>query len=180
MISRLFITATFLAAGSPAIAQTTTDCLPPCAAEHSSGAMHDGLNLDTGSAIRKQALDRAMRENAATEPFANGGGIIHFAVGSSNLGKSARARLDPLIAWLKTHPERQARLAGHADDPGSDEYNLALGDKRANGVLAYMVAQGIEPSRLSTVTYGRSRPLFRGADASRNSRVEIQQTSERR
>ncbi|OAN49759.1 hypothetical protein A6A05_13085 [Magnetospirillum moscoviense] len=133
--------------------------------------MDDRFNLDTGSTIRKQALDSAMRENTAVGPFANGGGIIPFAVGSSNLGKGARAKLDPLITWLKAHPERQARLAGHSDDPGSDEYNLALGDKRANGALAYMAAHGIEPSRLSTITFGRSRPL--SADAKQNGRVEV-------
>jgi peptidoglycan-associated lipoprotein len=106
-----------------------------------------------------------------TQETANGGGIIPFAVGTSNLGQGAKAKLDPLIAWLKAHPERKARLAGHADEPVTDEFNLALGDKRANAVLTYMVAHGIEPSRLSTVTFGRSRPL--SPDMKQNSRVEV-------
>jgi peptidoglycan-associated lipoprotein len=173
MISRCFIIALLIMAGMPAVAQTRPDCPPPCGADAPSGTMDDRLNLDTGSAVRKQSLDRAMRTNVAAEPFAGGSGIIQFAVGTSNLGKDARAKLDPLIVWLKAHPERKARLAGHADDPGTDEYNLALGDKRANSVLSYMVAQGIEPSRLSTVTFGRFRPLFPGASANQNSRVEI-------
>jgi peptidoglycan-associated lipoprotein len=169
VIPRLFIIAIFLVAGTSAIAQTKPDCPPQCGSDASSSAMEDRLNLDSGSAIRKQALDRARQENV----FANGGGVIPFAVDMSNLGEGAKAKLNPLIVWLKAHPERKARLVGHADEPGTDEYNLALGDKRARSVLAYMVADGIEPSRLSTVTFGRLRPLFRGADASQNSRVEI-------
>jgi outer membrane protein OmpA-like peptidoglycan-associated protein len=173
MISRLFTIAIFIVAGPPALAQTRPDCPPPCTAGASSGAMEERLNLDTGSLIRKQALERAKREGAAAEPFANGGGIIPFALDTFNPGKAARAKLDPLIAWLKAHPERKVRIDGHADDPGTDEYNLALGDKRANSVLTYMVGRGIEPSRLSTISFGRSRPLFQGAGAKQNSRVEI-------
>ena len=154
MISRHFIIAILIVAGTPAIAQVKPDCPPRCGTEAPSGTLDDRLNLDTGSAIRKQALDS-----------------IPFAVGTSNLGKDAKAKLDRLIAWLKAHPERMARLAGHADEPGTDEYNLALGDKRANSVLAYMAAHGIEPSRLSTVTFGRSRPL--PPDAAQNGRVEV-------
>lgn len=160
-------------AGTPAIAQATPDCPPRCTTGASSGGIADRLNLDTGSAIRTDNLEHAREKSAAAEPLAGGGGVIPFAVGMSNLGKGGRARLDPLIVWLKAHPERKARLAGHADEPGSDEYNLALGDKRANSVLTYMVAHGIEPSRLSTATFGRSRPLFQGAGANQNSRVEI-------
>jgi outer membrane protein OmpA-like peptidoglycan-associated protein len=146
--------ASVLAAGVPASAQTKPDCLPRCAAEV---GIEDRLNLDTGAFLRATI----------------GGGTIPFAVGESRLGKGARARLDQVIAWLKAYPERTVRLDGHADDPGSDEYNLALGDKRANSVLAYLVANGIEPSRLSSVTFGRSRPLSRGAGANQNGRVEI-------
>jgi peptidoglycan-associated lipoprotein len=171
MISRHFIIAIFIMAGTPAIAQTGPDCPPRCGTEAPSTTLDDRLNLDTGSAIRKQNLDRAMQENTAEGPVSSGGGIIPFVAGTSNLGKGARAKLDPMIAWLKAHPERKARLDGHADDPGTDEYNLALGDKRANSVLAYMVAHGIESSRLSTITFGRSRP--HSPDAKQNGRVEV-------
>ena len=71
------------------------------------------------------------------------------------------------------NPEYKVALQGHADEPGTDEYNLALGDKRANSVRAYIVAQGIEPSRLSAVTLGRSHPLSRGSAANPNGRVEL-------
>lgn len=96
---------------------------------------------------------------------------IPFEVGTSNLGKDAKARLDEIVVWLKANPARKVRLEGHSDDPGTDEYNLAIGEKRANGVLAYMVAGGVEASRLTTVSYGRFRPL--SGNGNLNSRVEI-------
>lgn len=169
----MILIAIAVVAGAPASSQTVPGCPPQCIAGAPPGVINDRLNLDTGSAIRAENLEHAKQRNAAAEPFVSGGGTIPFATGTSSLGKSARAKLSPLIAWLKVHPERKVRLDGHADDPGTDEYNLALGDKRANSVLTYMVSHGIEPSRLSTATFGRSRPLSRDAGARQNSRVEI-------
>jgi peptidoglycan-associated lipoprotein len=149
----MLVIAWFIAAGAPAAGAAEAPC----------GAIDERLVLDTGAFIRaKEALS------------ANGGGTISFAVGKSSVGRGARAGLDKVIAWLMAHPEGKVTLQGHADEPGADEYNLALGDKRANSVQAYMVAHGIEPSRLSTVTFGRSRPHLRGdAGAHRNGRVEL-------
>lgn len=96
---------------------------------------------------------------------------IPFAVGQYKPDQSGLAALTKAIAWLKAHPNGQVTLAGHADDPGSDDYNLALGDKRAAVVRAAMVAQGIAADRLTAITFGRFRPLPPGGG--HNGRVEI-------
>lgn len=155
---RLFMIlfAGLVATSAPASAQA-----PGCGAgiaKDTEGAVEEKLNLDTGSYLRATCLDS---------------GAIPFAISKSNLGTAAKAKLDRAIAWLMAHPERKATLAGHADDPGSDEYNLALGDRRAHSVLAYMTARGIAPARLSTITFGRFRPLPPDAGGNRNGRVEI-------
>lgn len=144
-------------AALPARAACSRDDNPPgCGADES--AVEKKLNLDTGSYLRASCLDCD---------------AIPFAIGKSTLGKEGKAKLDKAIAWLIAHPERKATLAGHADDPGSDEYNLALGDRRAHRVLDYMTAHGIAATRLSTITFGRFRPLPPDAGRTRNGRVEI-------
>jgi peptidoglycan-associated lipoprotein len=98
-------------------------------------------------------------------------GPVPFAAGSSSLSKDAKAGLDKFVAWLKANPDRKVTLEGHSDDPGTDEYTLAVGEKRANNVRAYMVASGIDASRLTTVSYGRFRPL--SSAGGKSSRVEM-------
>lgn len=149
----MVLVAGLVAASAPASAQTP-GCDPAIAQE----AIEEKLNLDTGAYIRSTCFD---------------GGTIPFMVGQSNLGKDAKAKLDKAIAWLMAHPERKATLAGHADDPASDEYNLALGDRRAHSVLTYMTAHGIAPARLSTISYGRFRQLPTDGGRNRTGRVEI-------
>ncbi|CAA6606431.1 exported hypothetical protein [Rhodospirillaceae bacterium LM-1] len=154
---RAMLIAGLVAAFAPIVAEASQELAPPCGAGQ--GNVENMLNLDTGSYIRSANL--------------NQGAVIPFAVGAFHLGKDAKDCLDKVIAWLSAHPERKAILEGHADDPGSEEYNLALGEKRANSVLAYMTANGVSPSRLSIVTMGRMRPLSQDAGAKVNGRVEI-------
>ncbi len=97
---------------------------------------------------------------------------ILFPSDAWSLSQDAKAGLDKVVVWLNSHPDHGALLAGHADHPATDEYNLALGDKRANVAKAYMVAGGIQASRLRTVSYGRSRPLVMDG-VNWNDRVEI-------
>ncbi len=153
----LMLFAALVAAVAPMTADASQDILPSCGQSQSS--IEEKMNLDTGSYIRSANLDR--------------GAVIPFAVGAFHLGKDAKNCLDKAIAWLQAHPERMAKLEGHADESGSDEYNLAIGEKRANSVLAYMTANGISPSRLSVVTMGRMRPLSQEAGGKLNGRVEI-------
>ncbi len=87
---------------------------------------------------------------------------VFFAFDSSSLSAEAQAALDTQVAWLKKHDDVNVIVQGHCDDRGTREYNLALGERRANAVKQYLVSQGIEEGRISTISYGKERPAVLG------------------
>jgi peptidoglycan-associated lipoprotein len=87
------------------------------------------------------------------------GDRVLFAVNESTLSEEAQAILREQAAWLLANPEYTAVIEGHADERGTREYNLALGARRANAVYEFLVAQGVSPDRLRTISYGKERPL---------------------
>jgi peptidoglycan-associated lipoprotein len=89
---------------------------------------------------------------------------ITFAYDSSELSPEARAILDRQAAWISEHPDVSLRIEGHADERGTREYNLALGDRRANAARNYLVVRGVNAARLSTISYGEERPVAIGND----------------
>ncbi len=87
------------------------------------------------------------------------GDRVLFTVDQSTLGPEARTILDGQAQWLATNDDYLAVIEGHADEQGTREYNLALGARRANAVMEYLVSKGVAPSRLKFVSYGKERPL---------------------
>ena len=87
------------------------------------------------------------------------GDRVFFGVDISDLNLEAQATLDGQAAWLKKYPSVRVTIEGHCDERGTREYNLALGERRASAVRDYLVARGIDPSRLSTISYGKERPV---------------------
>ncbi len=87
------------------------------------------------------------------------GDRVHFAVDQSTLTAEAQSTLAQQAVWLNQHPTNTAIIEGHADEQGTREYNIALGDRRANAVKAYLISQGVSGARLQTVSYGKERPL---------------------
>lgn len=87
------------------------------------------------------------------------GDKVHFAVDQSTLSAEAQSTLTQQAGWLNQHPAYTAIIEGHADEQGTREYNIALGDRRANAVKAYLISQGVGGNRLQTVSYGKERPL---------------------
>ncbi|HWP67620.1 MAG TPA: OmpA family protein [Candidatus Limnocylindria bacterium] len=83
----------------------------------------------------------------------------HFAFDSARLTPEGEAILDQAIATLEKHPQINVRIEGHTDSIGSEAYNMKLGQRRADAVESYLVSHGISASRLSTVSYGESRPV---------------------
>ena len=65
---------------------------------------------------------------------------------------------------MKQYPSVSIMVEGHADERGTREYNIALGEKRASAVRNYLIANGVEPSRLQTISYGKERPAVMGAE----------------
>ena len=84
---------------------------------------------------------------------------MHFAVDQSTLSPEAQTTLTQQANWLNSHPAYTAIIEGHADEQGTREYNLALGDRRANAAKNFLIANGVAGTRLQTVSYGKERPL---------------------
>ena len=91
------------------------------------------------------------------------GDRIFFDTDKADIRDEARAVLDRQAAWLRQHPDAKLIIEGHADERGTREYNLALGDQRAAAVRAYFVALGVRADRLRTVSYGKERPAVVGS-----------------
>ena len=85
-------------------------------------------------------------------------------VDSSTLSSDARATLDKQAAWLAKYPQVQVQVAGNADERGTTEYNLALGQRRATTARDYLAAHGVNSSRMSVISFGKDRPTALGSD----------------
>lgn len=94
----------------------------------------------------------------------NVGDRVFFDFDKSNLKDDAKATLDKQVAWLKKYPNWSITIEGHCDERGTREYNLALGERRANSVKQYLAANGIAASRLKTISYGKERPAVQGSN----------------
>jgi peptidoglycan-associated lipoprotein len=88
----------------------------------------------------------------------NVGDRVFFGYDQSDLSAEARATLERQAAWLKQYPNVSVTIEGHADERGTREYNLALGERRANSLKSYLQSLGIDGSRLQTISYGKERP----------------------
>jgi peptidoglycan-associated lipoprotein len=113
--------------------------------------------------IEEQRLKekQAVREKmAARNMFINED--IHFDFDKYNLLPMAQQILQKKAEWLRNNPDVSVIIEGHCDERGTNEYNLALGDRRAESAKAYLVDLGIARSRLTTVSYGEERPVDPG------------------
>ena len=102
---------------------------------------------------------------------------IYFEYDADELRDDAKANLDAKIATLNANPAVKIRIAGHCDERGSDEYNIALGRRRAEAAKRYLTDRGIDASRIETASFGRERPAVQGTSEeawSRNRRDEFE------
>jgi len=93
----------------------------------------------------------------------NVGDRVFYDFDRSDLRPEARATVEALAVWMNSYPATTIAVEGHADERGTREYNLALGERRANSVRDYLVALGIGSNRLSTISYGKERPAVLGS-----------------
>ena len=89
---------------------------------------------------------------------------VFFATNKSILTTASRDTLRKQATWMRKNTDITVTVEGHADERGTREYNLALGEKRANAVKDYLMTYGISGSRLSTISYGKERPVNSGSD----------------
>ncbi len=95
---------------------------------------------------------------------ANVGDRVFFALNESSLSGDARGTLDRQSSWLGRYPQNNVQIAGNADERGTEEYNIALGARRANAARDYLVAHGVSSSRITTISYGKDRPTALGSN----------------
>jgi peptidoglycan-associated lipoprotein len=89
---------------------------------------------------------------------------VFFELDSYSLDGQSRATLDAQAAWLARNANVRVTIEGHADERGTREYNLALGDRRANAARDYLEARGVAASRMQTISWGKERPAVDGHD----------------
>ena len=121
------------------------------------------------------AAAAAAEKQQLQEAAMSAGTVFYFDFDSSSLTDAARTAVDAHIALLLANDE-SVRLEGHTDERGTREYNLALGERRANAVRDYMVANGVPSYRIEGISYGEENPMAFGsgeANWSKNRRVEL-------
>jgi peptidoglycan-associated lipoprotein len=130
----------------PAPAQTTTDTTGTTgpATGATDGAVTPGSNAD---------FQRSVTSNT-----------VLFGLDQYDIDPTARAILDNQVQWLVRYPNVRITIEGHCDERGTREYNLALGDRRANAAKNYLAARGIAAARITTISYGSERPVATGSD----------------
>jgi peptidoglycan-associated lipoprotein len=97
------------------------------------------------------------------DPLAGGGDKVFFDFDQSVIRDDARSTLDSQAAWLNRNKTVSVQIAGDCDERGTEEYNIALGNRRAYAAQSYLAAKGVEPNRMTTISYGKDRPLAPGS-----------------
>ena len=116
-------------------------------------------NLREESLSEQQAKERVESERSMFE-----NDDIYFEFDSIRLTPEAQEILTQKAAWLRKNPRTRVTIEGHCDDRGTNEYNLALGEGRAQSARDFLVDLGIKESRLNAISYGEERPIARGQD----------------
>jgi peptidoglycan-associated lipoprotein len=135
-------------------------------------------SIARAEAARRDSLANAERMMAETRAMATA--AVYFDYDKSDLSADARAILDRKVGMLQANSGLRLRIAGNTDERGSDEYNLALGQRRAAAAKRYLVQRGIDASRLEVTSNGKEKPAATGSDESawsQNRRDEFEITA---
>ncbi|WP_324261152.1 peptidoglycan-associated lipoprotein Pal [Altererythrobacter sp. H2] len=133
---------------------TAPDVLPPDPVP-STGDTSTGGTTSQGPAVGSQAH---------FEQTINGQNVIYFDTDRYNIDSADAAALQTQAQYLARYPSVTITVEGHADERGTREYNLALGERRANSAKNYLVSLGVDAGRIQTVSYGKERPVALGSD----------------
>lgn len=149
------VAVTTLALGACASKGEKTSNLPPPPQQQSTSAYNDtaGQGTQIGDEDARAMAERALTNN-----------IIYFDFDSSAIGAEYSSIVDAYAKYLTANPVAKVRIEGHTDERGSREYNVALGERRANAVKDALVAQGVSPDQISVISYGEERPAVEGHD----------------
>ena len=132
-------------------------------------------SIDAAARARQDSIDAAARRLAEARNVLTA--MIYFDYDKSEITEQSRAALDAKLPLLNANTDLRIRVTGHTDNRGSDEYNIALGQRRAETVKRYLVQRGIDASRIETVSRGEEQAVAQGEDESawsQNRRAEFE------
>ena len=135
--------------------------LAACESTPTDTGMATGTGAGSGAGVTSAA---GPRPGTNEHLVATVGDRVFFDTDRSTVRNDGRATLDKQSAWLKQFPSTTVTVEGHADERGTREYNLALGNRRATAAKNYLVATGINPNRITTISYGKERPAVVGSN----------------
>ena len=169
-----FLLSFFLAAFISACSTTSKDTADASGSGSSdSSGVSDTVastELSTGDAALLEELINTPLGGPSIEPgsqedlIVNVGDRVFFAYNSAELDSDAQQLLHEQAAWLKQHSNLSITIEGHCDERGTREYNLALGEQRAQAVKNWFILLGVDSSRLSTISFGKERPAVIGSN----------------
>ncbi len=125
-----------------------------------------GANTGAGGDGSAQAGTGGAAPGSEEDLVANVGDRVTFGLNESALSSDAQGVLGRQADWLQRYPQVQVQLAGNCDDRGTEEFNLALGQRRASAAQDFLVAHGVSAGRITTISYGKDRPTALGDDDS--------------
>ncbi len=128
-----------------------------------SGSSSSGSDVSSEGAITETS-GSGIVSGSQEDLIVNVGDRVFFGYDSSDLDSDALELLQDQVAWLKQNSDVTVTIEGHCDERGTREYNLALGEKRAQAVKNYLIGLGINPDRVSTISYGKERPAVVGSN----------------
>jgi len=164
-----------VAAEAASLAQTQADAqaLKDAQAAAAAAALIEAQALaDADNAAAQLAAQKQQAQKAA-EALAH---VIYFDFDQSTIKAEFRTALNGHAAYLSQNPSAKIVLEGHADERGTREYNIALGERRGNAVSRYLVVQGVSIEAIEVVSFGEERPVNSGSDSAsltENRRVEV-------
>jgi peptidoglycan-associated lipoprotein len=127
------------------------------------GATADDASSDSGRSSPEAVAVKAV-PGSQKDLVVSVGDRVFFDYDANGLRPDQTASLDKLVTWLDKNSNARILISGHADERGTTEYNLALGERRANTVREYLIAGGVSAARLQTVSYGEERPAVLGSN----------------
>lgn len=166
MIKRIL----FLIAGTAFLAacETASTTTGDASGEVTTSAATETSSTATTTATSSTAAEAAEEQLSPAEQLkrdlAKVGTIVLFDFDSSELSSHAQRTLDRQAAFLQARPQARIIIGGHADERGTREYNLALGERRASAARDYLVAKGVDSARIRIVSYGKERPIAVGSN----------------
>lgn len=137
-----------------------------CETAPTDGAAGEGAGATGASSTRGLNPDGTAIPGTQADLEQNVGDRVFFGYDSSVLTAEGQATLERQAAWMKQHGSVNVTIEGHCDERGTREYNIALGERRANAAKNFLVNLGVDSSRVSVVSYGKERPAVLGSTES--------------